>query len=465
MSIFYSLKYSMIGIALLSSTAFGQKTSLKTFDKDSLKTDALLMLKTFEEVQVDSYRNISKSELLRKQDSIFNIAPESLDQSRAFVILSEIAAFIKDVHTYVDDYATIVKLYHKSKIFPLGIQYRAPNKSLIVTNKFNLDGVIESGATIVSINGFNAQQLFQNSIRLQGGLATYQNNEAKKNFPYHLYLLGIHAPFQVTYKQQGRAVQKETLVGISYPDYLAANQLSSVPNFSFRVLPNNIGYLNFNSMSGMKKFKSFLDSTFMQLKTRNAKGLIVDLRYNGGGNSDLAELLLSYLTTKPYRLSSGRYFKVSSKYKKFMKENYPDQTAPQVITYLNARSDTILYFPYQEKNYLLNNPNRYPLKTVFLIGPQNLSSATMLADGAQTYKLAKLIGQPTGAPANDGGESYRFKLYYTGFEVYTSSTFDIRANGRKNDIKAILPDISVTKDKSHSKDAILDRGIRYILDK
>lgn len=81
------------------------------------------------------------------------------------------------------------------------------------------------------------------------------------------------------------------------------------------------------------------------------------------------------------------------------------------------------------------------------------------------HSIAKLIGQPTGAPANDGGESYNFKLPHTGFEVYTSSTFDIRANGRKEDITAILPDISVIEDKSDSKDAILDCGIKWILKK
>ena len=465
MSIFYYLKYSIIGISLLSSTAFGQKTSVRTFDKDLLQADALLMLNSFEEVQVNSYLHIPKSELLRKKDSIFNTIPARVDQSRAFVVLSEIAALIKDAHTYVDNYAPIVELYQKSRIFPLGIQYRATDKSLIITNKFSVDGVVKPGATIISINGFNAQQLFQKAIGLQGGLVAYQTNEAKNNFAYHLYLFGIHAPFQITYKQQGRAIQKETLDGISYPDYLAANQLSHVPIFSFKLLPNHIGYINFNAMSGMKKFRTFLDSTFIRLKASKAKGLIVDLRYNGGGNSDLAELLLSYLTAEPYRLSSGRYFKVSSKYQTFMRGNYPDQTTAQVVTYLNAKPDTVLYFPYQEKNYMPDNPHRYPLKTVFLIGPQNLSSATMLADGAQTYKLAKLIGQPTGAPANDGGESYSFKLPYTGFEVYTSSTFDIRANGRKSDTIAILPDIPVIEDKSHSKDAILDRGIRYILDK
>ncbi|NRF40374.1 hypothetical protein HQN83_16740 [Pedobacter sp. LMG 31643] len=459
----YCLKYSIIGLILLSTPAFGQTSTIKTFDKEMLLADALLMINTFEEVQVNSYLHISKSELQRKKDSIFNAIPLRVDEKKAFVVLSQIAALVKDAHTYVDNYAAIVESFQKSRVFPLGIHYKANYKSLKVLNKFSETSSVKLGATLISINGYNARQLFQKAASLQGGLDAYRFNEAKNNFSYHLYLLGIHAPFKITYKEEGKAIQKETLDGISYQDYLVANQVTPIANFSFKLLPNHIGYINFNAMSGMKKFKTFLDSTFTALKMNQAKGLIVDLRYNGGGNSDLAELLLSYLTAKPYRLSSGRNFKVSVKYQMFMKENYPDQTTAQVITYLNAKPGTVLYFPYQAKNFMPNNPNRYLLKTAFLIGPQNLSSATMLADGAQTYKLATLIGQPTGAPANDGGESYNFRLPNTGFEVYTSSTFDIRANCRKKDATAILPDISVVEDKSDSKDAILDYGIRWIL--
>jgi len=462
MTVASRLKYSMIGVVLLTTPVFGQMP-VRTFEKDSLQADALLMLKNFKEVQVNSYLHISKSELLRKKDSIFNTIPARVDQTRAFASLSEIASLINDAHTYVDNYDPIVESYKKSKVFPLRIQYKLTDKSLIITNKFSGGGSIKPGAILISINGYNARQLFQKATGLQGGLAAYQANEVRNNFPYYLYLFGIHAPFEIAYKQQGRAIQKEIFEGVSYTDYLIANQLTPISNFSFKLLPNRIGYINFNAMSGLKKFKIFLDSTFITLKTNQAKGLIVDLRYNGGGNSDLAELLLSYLTAGAYRLSSGRYFKVSSKYQAFMKANYPDQTTAQVVNYLNAKPDSVLYFPYQEKNYMPDNPNRYPIKTAILIGPQNLSSATMLADGAQTYKLAKLIGQPTGAPANDGGESYSFKLPYTGFEVYTSSTFDIRANGNKNDTIAILPDISVIEAKSQSKDAILDRAVKWIL--
>ncbi|RZL51755.1 MAG: hypothetical protein EOO93_23170, partial [Pedobacter sp.] len=258
MNITSYLKHLIIGLALITTAAFGQISSVKHFKKDSLEADALLMLKSFEEVQVNSYFHISKSELLRKKDSIFNSIPAQVDQCRAFTCLSEIAALISDSHTYIDNYAPIITSYEDSQIFPLTIGFQGAHGLPVITNNLSRTSVIKPGAILMSINGFNAQQLFHRGTALQGGLAAYKANEVRNNFSYYLHLFGIHAPFIVEYTQ-GKIVRKETLPGIGYKDFVAASQHLHVPNFSFKFLSNNIGYINFNTMSGMKKFKMFLD--------------------------------------------------------------------------------------------------------------------------------------------------------------------------------------------------------------
>jgi hypothetical protein len=298
---------------------------------------------------------------------------------------------------------------------------------------------------------------------MQGGLPAYQINEAVNHFPYHLYLLNIKPPFIISYRHSDGQILMDTITGISFSDLNKAHQTE---NYSYQLLGNDIGYIDFRSMSGgIKRFKRFLDSCFIDLKANKAKGLIVDLRYNGGGNSDYGELLLSYLTDKPYRLSSGRYFKVSRQYQEFMKKNYPDQSSKEVIDYLKSTPGRVRFYKYKTRNYLADNPNRYQLNTFFLVGPQNLSSATMLADGAQTYKIATLIGEPTGAPANDGGESYNFQLPYLHFDVYTSSTYDIRANGNSKTRNAVLPDMFVTEQRNKTKDSILSYAVKQLIQK
>ena len=440
----------------------GQNSSTPQYLKKALLNDVNYMLQSFEDIQVNCFLHISKEDLFAKRDSIFNALPDNISIKEAFLTINRIAAFLKDTHTYVDNYDYIFTQYKQSAVFPIKISIDT-NSNVFVDQKFIPVGKLTKGNLLIDINGFPVEELFQKSIDMQGGLLDYQINEAINFFSYNLYLLNITAPYIVSYKSTSSEILYDTIPGIMFAEYEKANQIKHTPKYSYALLKKDVGYIDFRSMSGgLNQFRKFLDSCFTSLKSINAKGLIVDLRYNGGGNSEYGELLLSYLSDKSYRLSSGRHFKVSQQYQGFMKENYPDQSSKDVVNYLKAKPGTILSFKYKKKKYLTNNPQRYSLKTCFLIGPQNLSSATMLADGAQTYKIATLIGQPTGAPANDGGESYNFKLPYSNFDVSTSSTFDIRANGNKNDNNPVLPDIFIKEQKSMGEDSVLDYALSWI---
>ncbi|RQO75559.1 hypothetical protein DBR43_09480 [Pedobacter sp. KBW06] len=444
------------------------QTNLKgLLEKKQLLSDVNFMIQNFEQIQVNAYLFISKKELAAKVDSIFKLLPDTVPIDDAFVAISQVAALIKDGHTYVDDDASIKKKYRASKLFPLKLSSDFELK-LVVGEKFISEGKIRPGDSLLSINGQPLTKLFHTSMNMTGGLTAYQIDEAINNFPYHLYLLKIYSPFILDYKNQSGQILTDTISGISFSNLSKNNRTEYQLNYSYKLLPGkpDLGYIDFRSMSGgMEKFKLFLDSCFIDLRKKSAKGLIVDLRYNGGGDSDYAELLLSYLTDKSYRLSSRRSFKVSHQYQEFMKKSAPDQSSKEVVEYLQSKPGSILSYEHKKKKYLAVNPNRYQLKTCFLIGPQNMSSATMLADGAQTYKLATLIGEPTGAPANDGGEALSFQLPYSKFNVYTPSAFDIRANGDDKDTNAILPDIFIRDQYDSKNDAILNRAILWFADK
>ena len=49
--------------------------------------------------------------------------------------------------------------------------------------------------------------------------------------------------------------------------------------------------------------------------------MIIDIRFNSGGNSSLNDRLLSYITSNKYRQSSGRYWKVSNEVKQKIKND------------------------------------------------------------------------------------------------------------------------------------------------
>lgn len=434
----------------------------KFLDKKTFLSDVKHMFKNFEAIQVNAYLHISKEKLLLKRDSLVKTLPDPVPINDAFIAINQLAAYLKDTHTYVENYSPIFNSYKENLLFPLKIE-TATDRKIIVTKDYEAKGTLKFGDTLLTINGHSANLLFQKFIALQGGLLAYQLNEAKINFEYNLFLFNIQSPYIVTYKRSSSAeILADTLVGLKFSELRTLTRSRRIPDYSYQLLENNTAYISFKAMHGsVAKFKTFLDSCFSHMRSNKAKGLIVDLRFNGGGNSELGELLLSYLSRKPYFLSSGRYAKVSALYKQYMSEEDNNKLSNEFLKYQKAEEGKVLFYKYKKKNYFPDNPNFYPVKTCFLIGPQNLSSATMLADGAQHFKIATLIGQPTGAPANDGGESFSFILPYSKFEINTSSTFDIRANGSRRDVNAVIPDIYI-KENNTDQDCTLNYAKEWI---
>ena len=79
----------------------------------------------------------------------------------------------------------------------------------------------------------------------------------------------------------------------------------------FAGLEEKVGYLNYSYFSG--EFVSTLDEVFSGFKSAGIKKLILDLRYNSGGNSTASERLISYiapeaLAGKPYLSRSHNHY-------------------------------------------------------------------------------------------------------------------------------------------------------------
>lgn len=76
---------------------------------------------------------------------------------------------------------------------------------------------------------------------------------------------------------------------------------------------SNIAILSItNFLSG--NIKNKIDSVVKVINSNNTKGVIIDLRYNIGGNSDIANYLLKYLIKSEYYLSYGSQTRINNAY-------------------------------------------------------------------------------------------------------------------------------------------------------
>jgi hypothetical protein len=281
--------------------------------------------------------------------------------------------------------------------------------------------------------------LFNKAINYSGGLFHYRKEIAEKLFGYFLFLNGISAPFNISYLQGGKLKKAVVKEGVDLRTSLSL----SMPNansaaYTFSIKNNKVGYLDFVSMSGdHRQFAKYLDSCFSQMASKKIKTFVVDLRKNTGGNSILGELLLSYITNKQFSMMGGRYWKISQHYKDYLRHG--GDTSSQYLQQANGSIWQLGSCGAREQRFRVDSIFK---GVVYIItGPFTYSSANMLADAVKQFRLATLIGQPTGESTNDFGEVYNVELPNTKLKVQVTTSFDIGADCKKDHRLPVIPDV------------------------
>jgi len=440
---------------LLTANCFSQ-----TFiSKQKAADDIDFYNKTIEEVHVNPFLFIQKKAYYQEVEKLKNSLGDSISTNDFILLLYRLSALLKDGHnTPFIVQTVIIDELRKEQFFPYNLI--SHNNKLFIPKSAAINSGLPVGGEIISINSVYVNTLLPKMEKYIGGNKAYVKEMSGKFFSYFLFLSGIKAPFQIQYiDSSGKIKSKFIATGFKFKDALAVTMPHIKNEYSFNILSDKLGYIDFMSMSGdFNRFDKFLDSCFTVIKKNNIKHVAIDIRKNSGGNSVLGDLLFSYITTKKYTMMGGRKWKVSAIYK-----NYLQQKGDTVNDYLKKANGTVWELGNCEpqENRFKNN-NQFSGKVYLLTGPFTFSSANMIADGAKQYKIAELIGEPTGENTNDFGEAYVFVLPNSKIKMQTTTSFDFGANCNKNTYQPVMPDKLIRnnlQDKIHEKDKVLE----YIL--
>ena len=405
------------------------------------------MIKTFDEVHYNPYFKTTKEEFnLIKEQFLSTWEKDSVTLKKFMVTGMKLAAIMSGGHS---------SLYWKNEqIIPeiKAYQYIPFTGKMIDQNHFlvtrSSHSEINEGAHIKSINGISIVDLYMESSSYIGGIEAFQNASCEKIFPLYLFFNeALKPPYTIEIENSDSNVVTD---GLNINEFLTfINSKQRKEDYTFKILDDNIGLISYNRCNNYKKFKKFLKNTFKTIEEKSINKLIIDIRENGGGDSGLNDLLLSYITQTPYQQASGRYWKVSEQAKKTYSENkvynrlFGEEFMNEYMSTPNQEVieafDTALLSPVTPENYFVG-------KSCILIGPSTFSSANFLADAVKTYKITTLIGSPTGEYTNDFGELLNFTLINSGCLVYISSTYDIGANGNHSILEPVYPDIEIDTD-------------------
>ena len=252
---------------------------------------------------------------------------------------------------------------------------------------------------------------------------------ARRNEPFHYQIIGDTCYFQFnamidrfTYWQGCRLMQV-------YPDKAVEDSLPL--------------------------FADFLDEMARAMAVHNVNRLVIDMRYNGGGNSVLGDVLLEFLGVsfqdiRPFR----SYIRVSD----FLQTCYPTLFIRD--KYESMRGKLV------EQNQVMNDftagmpkpSSRFHGEVTFIQGQNTFSSANYLLTLIKDNALFPIIGTPTSQKPTCFGDVLCVKLPYTQTKGYISHSYFVRPDER-NQETSLLPDSLVRtslKDWLNGKDACWD---------
>lgn len=466
MKLAIQLAAAFIFITTQLSASTGDTTVIaKRFSKKQLGDDVSYIVSTINNVHPGMYHSISKQAYQQVVDSVLNVLKDSMTEKQAWPAMARLVGILGEGHStfnYPDGLVNQLK-NGGHLLFPVLIK-EFDGTHLIVRTDASGKDLLLPGDQVTSINGISASKLIDTLSGYAGGLKLYRAIDVCRNLVTYLYLYNINSPYYINYLRNG-VVGTVTLNAVSWTELVSnitakAKTVSKLPapvGYSFSYLDEDRAYLVINSLTAQPQvFKQFLDSSFAILNTTRPKQLIIDLRRNGGGNSALGEMLLGYITDKPFRMAGGVKWKVSKEYKEQLNDRLKGEGQQQMGYYFNAANGTIIADSGGKPGKPAKNPLLYKGRVTVLIGPHTFSSANMLANTIQDYKLATLAGEPSGEPANDYGELILLKLPNTGFTFYTSTKQFVRANGNSKDPNPVLPGIRIADNPLTPNDEVLD---------
>ena len=204
---------------------------------------------------------------------------------------------------------------------------------------------------------------------------------------------------------------------------------------------------------------------FAEIKAKGIKTLVVDLQYNSGGNSQLGDVLLSWLYPHQDTKRYGVDVRVSEllctfypNYRQYTVNGKPLEIGSlyDYLSFDHSKDYKTNYSALQDPTKHIFNYDREQIfggNVVFIQSKDSFSSATLLLTLVRDNGVGIIIGTPSGGKPCHYGDVLYAQLPNTNTLATVSHKYFRRPNMKLEDMECIIPDVEI--ELSHPKQDLI----------
>lgn len=204
-------------------------------------------------------------------------------------VLMQLAPLLRDGHTNIDPPEELSPKFFSRP--PLRTELIEAKVIVTRIDSEKLKELVSVGDEIIEVDGVPVRTYAENYVNPYVSSSTPQDR-AVRLYGYQLLSGDKDKALKLSLKNRAGVIREALVPRKGYDD------LTSPEKFIFKMLPDNIAYISidhFESDAGVKAF----ERAFTNIQ--QARGLIIDVRNNGGGSSWYGVRLLQFLSNEPIK--------------------------------------------------------------------------------------------------------------------------------------------------------------------
>ncbi len=367
-----------------------------------LQSDFALFRRALAEAHPAPYRYTPQAQLDAQFDSVQSRLDQPMTRQTFYATVMPLVVALRCGHTkwmapgHPEKYP-----FHATDLFPLHLYF--VGERAWVQGSYGPQ-TVAAGAEVTRINGVPTAAIIRNLMPVltfaDGSTTTGKYEDLNRYFPgVYATFVGTASTYEVTYRTPAGESQA-VLPAVTLQDIEAYEAKRKPANR----LPARVQWVDeatalltidrFQIGKEEQDYPAFLKETFRQLKAKQTRNLVIDLRNNEGGKDLYGTLLYSYLARKPFRY----YTRIGvAQKKKFSFEAWTPKIYGIARLLMIRKTDAGYAFKSRRRLKTWKpQPDAFGGDVYVLINGNSFSVTTEFASVAHHHQRATFIGQETG---------------------------------------------------------------------